>query len=448
MELNIEMKQAQILSEQQIQSMKILQMNRQELLNHINENIVENPILDVNEIFKETENRELIQKLKWLESEDTQNRYYYKAEAEDSRDTLMNVPSPVKEETLLDFIKIQLDSIELSEHMRKICEFVAANLSDSGYLEEEKEVLAKCLDVPADIVSEAVRIIKSLDPAGVGAADMSECLVLQLERMNAGELPRLIAANYLEELGKNHFGHIAKELKVTVEKVRAAVVVIKSLDPKPGSKFSTGEQAVYVRPDVIIVKFHDYFEILVGDYEMPSLTINRYYLNLLESSGDNEVKVYLGDMAKRAKWLINAIGQRRATLLKCTQAILNAQESFFKGESDCLQPLTMADISDMIGMHESTVSRAVKGKYLQCSKGVFPISFFFSRRLGSSGTTSTAQAKKALEEIVEREDKTHPLSDTAIMKKLEERDIKISRRTVAKYRMELSIPNACGRKNV
>ncbi|MGL5436561.1 MAG: RNA polymerase factor sigma-54 [Lachnospiraceae bacterium] len=446
MELNLEMRQSQVLSQQQIQSMKILQMNRQELLEHINESVVENPLLDASDNFEETENREFLQKLRWLGSEDTQNRHYYKADAEDQCDALMNISSTVQEESLLAYLEMQLDEMELTGQMRQIAGFIAANLSDNGYLEDTEAELAECLGVSVQLIAEAVHIIKSLNPAGVGASNIAECLKLQLSRMEDTQLPIQIVENYLEKLSKNQYGFIAKSLDKTTEQVRDAADIIRSLNPKPGSDFSYSERPLYILPDIVIVKLDDHFEILIGDYEIPSLSINKYYLSLLKDSNDKELKDYLGKKVQKARWLINAIGQRMSTLLKCAQAILAVQKSFFTGQSKSILPLTMAELSEMVGVHESTVSRTIKGKYLQCSQGVFPMSYFFSRKSGNMDI-STDKTKKVLQELVDGEDKAHPLSDMQVVQKMLEMDIKLSRRTVAKYRMELLIPNTSGRRS-
>lgn len=446
MDLNIELKQAQTLSSQQIQSMAILQMSYQELMEHIDMVAEENPVLDVEKSPIEQDNKEFLQKLNWLEAEDRQNRYYIRADREEQVDPLMKASVPFMDETLQNYIEVQLDVLDLSKSLRNAARFVAANLDENGYLRESPEELAASLQIPIACMEEAIELVRTLEPAGVGAADLKDCLELQLARMEDTALAIKIVRGFLEKVSRNQYGAVAKALGETESSVHSAVERIRTTNPKPGAVFNNGGKAHYIRPDVIIVKFKDHFEIMTGDYDFPDLHINAYYKSLLEKNGDDkELTDYLGDKMRQAKWLVGSIAQRRSTLIKCAEAILGAQEGFFYGTTNVLVPLTMEKLASRIGIHESTVSRAIKGKYLQCGQGLYPFRFFFSRKLGEE-YTSVDSVKHLLREIIDAEDNTAPMSDQKIAECLNLRDAAISRRTVAKYRAELHIPNTAGRK--
>lgn len=446
MELNLETKQSQTISARQIQFMSILQMSNQELLEYLNEALVENPVLDAADHYTSEENQDLMRKLQWLEAQDIQNRHYINSDANDGIDAVSNYAAPMDEESLFSHIRMQMDGLDLSADIYKTACFVAANLNDSGYLDTNlQELAASCASDEAQL-QEALELIRTLEPAGIGAIDLADCLCLQLKRIKGAELAEQIVRRYLKKLSKNQYGSIAGELKVSEKEVRDAASLIRTLNPKPGSDFNPGTAPVYVRPDVIIVKFENYFEILNVDYELPALQINGYYNKLLQESNDQELIDYLGGKMKQAKWLINCISQRQTTLLNCTRAILDAQEPFFRGLTNNLNPLTLAELARTVGVNESTVSRAIKGKYLQCQQGVFPMNYFFPRRIRQGEEMSASRARDILREIVDAEDKHKPLSDMKIAEKMQERGIEISRRTVAKYRGELFIPGASGRK--
>ena len=260
-----------------------------------------------------------------------------------------------------------------------------------------------------------------------------------------------IAEHYLDALSKNRYGLIARELKASQEEVRAACDLIRSLNPRPGTGFAARENLTYINPDIIVVSFQDHFELLTNDYYFPTLNISGYYTRLLKESDDEQVKDYLTGKVRQAKWMVKAIEQRRSTLMSCAECILELQEDFFRKGPGHLVPLSLADVAQRIGVHESTVSRAVKDKYIQCSMGVYPLSYFFSRSLGASGAggeeaASPDAAKALLKKLIAGEDKKKPLSDQKLCELMAAQGCTLSRRTVAKYRDELHIPSTAGRK--
>ena len=458
MELIMSMKQTQTLSPQMMQSMEILQMGSQELLEYIQDQVQENPVLEMEEKYGKGDDTAVLQrKLEWLESTDAQNRYYHQQDTEDDeKDPISNYGTvDEREENLYLYVLSQLEVMDLEPELLPVGRFLVESLNQNGWLDESVEDLAEELGKPVEEVEKALAAVQSLEPAGVGARNLSECLVLQLQRRHEdSELAIRIARDYLDPLSKSRYGLIAKSLGVCQEEVRTACALIRTLNPRPGGGFAARETLVYINPDLFVVNFPDHFELLTNDYFFPDLNISGYYCRMLKSTEDNEVKDYLMGKVRQAKWVVHSIEQRRSTLLRCAECILELQEEFFRRGPGHLKPMCLADIAQKVGVHESTVSRTVRDKYLQCASGVYPLSYFFSRSLGAPaarpGTEENASspdfAKALLKKLIGGEDKHKPLSDQKLCERMAREGCELSRRTVAKYRDELGIPSTTGRK--
>ena len=454
LELNLSQKQTQTLSPQMMQSMEILQMGSQELLEYIEEAVQENPVLEPEENYdKQDEFSVLRRKLEWLESTDPQNRYYHQQDTEEEDSPLKNYGTVEDEdENLYYYVLSQLRVLELEPQVMDAGVFLVESLNQNGWLDEPLEDLAADCGCSLAVMEQALAAVQSLEPAGVGARTLSECLKLQLvRRAPVDELAVRIVENYLDALSKSRYGLIARELKVTAEEVRASCDRIRALNPRPGTGFAARENLTYINPDIIVVSFPDHFELLSNDYYFPTLHISGYYTRLMKESDDGQVRDYLTDKMRQAKWMVKAIEQRRSTLMACAECILELQEAFFHKGPGHLVPLSLADVAGRIGVHESTVSRAVKDKYIQCSMGVYPLSYFFSRGLGASASAgeeaaSPDAAKALLKKFIAGEDKKKPLSDQKLCELMAAQGCPLSRRTVAKYRDELHIPSTAGRK--
>ena len=454
MELNLTQKQTQTLSPQMMQSMEILQMGSQELLEYIEEAVQENPVLEPEESYdRQDEFSTLRRKLEWLESTDPQNRYYHQQDTEDEDGPLKNYGTVENDdENLYYYVLSQLRVLELAPEVMEAGVFLVESLNQNGWLDEPLEALAADCGCPPETMEKALEAVQSLEPAGVGARSLSECLKLQLvRRQPVNQLAVDIAEGYLDALSKSRYGLIARELKAGQEEVRRACDLIRSLNPRPGTGFAARENLTYINPDIIVVSFPDHFELLSNDYYFPTLHISGYYSKLMKESEDEQVKDYLTGKMRQAKWMVKAIEQRRSTLMTCAECILEFQEEFFHKGPGHLVPLSLADVAGRIGVHESTVSRAVKDKYIQCSMGVYPLSYFFSRGLGSAAAggedaSSPDAAKALLKKLIAGEDKKKPLSDQKLCELMAAQGCALSRRTVAKYRDELHIPSTAGRK--
>ena len=453
MELDLSQKQTQILSPQMMQSMEILQMGSQELLEYIEEAVQENPVLEPEENYdRQDDSSVLRRKLEWLESTDPQNRYYHQQDTEEDEDPLRNYGTVEdEEENLYYYVLSQLRVLDLPPEVMEAAVFLVESLDQNGWLDEDLPTLAASHGCTEEVAAQALEAVQSLEPAGVGARDLSECLKLQLVRRTpVNELAVQIAEGWLDALSKSRYGLIARELKVSAEAVREACDLIRSLDPRPGTGFAARENLTYINPDIIVVSFPDHFELLTNDYYFPTLNISGYYTRLLKESDDAQVKDYLTGKVRQAKWMVKAIEQRRSTLMSCAACILELQESFFRKGPGHLVPMSLADVAGRIGVHESTVSRAVRDKYIQCSMGVYPLSYFFSRGLGPASAVGDAAspdaAKALLKKLIAGEDKKKPLSDQKLCELMSAQGCVLSRRTVAKYRDELHIPSTAGRK--
>lgn len=447
-ELGLDIKQTQTLSPQMMQAMEILQMGSQELLEYIEETLQENPVLE-SEAPRDGEDMALLRrKLDWLESTDVQNRWYHQQDADEGWDPLDRAASDPLEESLYYYLKSQVRFERLPPKTARVLDYLMESLNANGWLDEPVEDLCAHLGVDRATAEEAIRTLQGLEPAGVGARDLRECLRLQLLRRGETGLALTIVDRYLEAMGRDRYNLIAKETGASRGELQAACDLIRSLNPRPGTGFASREHLQYITPDLVVVNFEDHFEILTNDSYLPSLRVSGYYNQLYKETGDQQVKDYLNGKLRQAKWVMRSVEQRRSTLMRCAQCIVEKQERFFRQGPGHLRPMLLSDVAAELEIHESTVSRAVKDKYIQCAHGLFPLGYFFSRGLGPAGEegASPEQAKKLLRELIEGEDKRKPLSDQKLCERMAAEGVELSRRTVAKYRDELGISSTAGRK--
>ncbi len=456
MELQIDISQKQVLSQHMIQSMEILQMTAQELESYIENLALENPVIDLPEISlsdsRDNFQQEDIQrKIEWFESTDWQNRIYYQQDrsAEDIQGNWHD--DSAYRESLSDYLLSQILLSDYTASQRTIIEFMIRSLNPNGYFQEDTADLAGQFGVPEKEILKLLSDIQDLDPAGVGARGLKECLLLQLKRKkDCSAVAKVLINDYLEDIAKNHFHIIAQKLGVSLEEIKNACDEIQSLNPKPGNSFSACEQLRYIRPDVLVVRLDTGFEIVVNEYQFHSFTINSYYQELSEQTADKETKKYLNEKISQAMWVSGCIRQRKSTISRVMKALVEKQQDFFLYGLGNKRPLKLADLAEELGLHESTVSRAMRGKYLQCSWGIFPLNYFLTSVATKSADglqeKTPEQLKALIQKTVDEEDKRKPLSDQAISDKLKEMNITLSRRTVNKYRGEMGIPDKSGRK--
>ena len=439
--LKAELRQELKLTPQLLQSMQVLQMNSQELLEYLGKLSEENPLIEQEDSpALRGAYEELRQKASWIDAGLHGTTFAHEEGAMPERGAVDR-----ETESLSAFLCDQLDRKRLAKPLLALCKYMAELVDEDGWLSQEDLDGLLDLKIPQAMIDQALETVQGLDPAGVGARDLSECLVLQLKRRGAGQSVIDIAARFLPELSRKHYGPISRELGLTVEEIQAAEKTIASLDPHPGQAFQAAEPTVYVRPDVFIVELEGEMKVVLNEYYLPRVSISDYYTRLLKESDEKETKAYLQQKMQQAKWLLNSLERRGSTLRLCAEAILEAQRPFFAGETAELAPMKLTSLAEQWGVHPSTVSRTARGKYLQCRQGTYPLRYFFSRAVSDQGPSQQAVKRKLLE-LVKGEDPRRPLSDQKLVELLEDQGIRLARRTVAKYRMELGLGSSTARK--
>ena len=336
----------------------------------------------------------------------------------------------------------QVRDTDLTEEQRGIAELIIGNIDDYGYLKATVEELSASTNLPPEKISEVLKVIQTFDPPGVGARDLRECLLLQLER--AGQQDTLeyrIVRDFMDALGKRRIPEIARGTGRTIEEVQDALGRIARLEPRPGRAFLPDTDQ-YVLPEVFVQKAGDDFVVTTNDEHIPHLRISNIYKDLMAQGGNSaEVKNYIREKIRAGKFLIKSLHQRQQTILNIGKEIVKRQREFMEKGVAHLKPMTMAQVAEVVGVHETTVSRAVSGKYMQTPQGVFEMKFFFTAGLqtASGDDVSNTSVKDMIAEIFKNEDTAKPLSDQEVVKMLGDKGITIARRTVAKYRGELNI---------
>jgi RNA polymerase sigma-54 factor len=331
---------------------------------------------------------------------------------------------------------------DLTDDQQAIAELIIGNIDEYGYLKATAEELSASANLPIEKISGVIQVIKTFDPAGVGAVDLRECLMLQLERAGRQDsLEYRIVRDYMDALGKRRIPEIARGTGCEVEDVQAALGRIGRLEPRPGRAFLP-DMDQYVLPEVFVQKVGDDFTVTTNDEQIPHLRISNVYKDLMAAGENNaEVKNYIREKIRAGKFLIKSLHQRQATILNIGKEIVKRQRDFMEKGVAHLKPMTMAQIAEVVGVHETTVSRAVSAKYIQTPQGVFEMKFFFTAGLQSTSGSevSNTSVKDMIAEIFKAEDSARPLSDQEVVKMLCDKGITIARRTVAKYRDELGI---------
>jgi RNA polymerase sigma-54 factor len=362
-------------------------------------------------------------------------------EADEKRQFLFD-SIPVQE-TLQQNLIAQLNQTVLSADDRKTAELIIGNIDDDGFLQSTTEEMALNSGIPQDDFERVLGLTQTFYPAGVGARDLRECLLIQLRRQGKEQsLEYRIVSEHMDDLGRHRFLEIARRMAISVEDVQKAANNIARLNPRPGQVFAAAPQN-YVLPDVIAEKVDGEYQIAFNNEQIPHLRISNLYKDII-SSGDaqtSDVKDYIRDKIRSGKFLIRSIHQRQQTIMNIAQQIVSRQRDFLEHGPSHLKPMTMAEVAEVVGVHETTVSRAVSGKYMATPQGVFEMKYFFTGgyQTATGESLSNISVKQAILDLVKHESGSAPLSDHEIVEILSERGIPIARRTVAKYRSELNI---------
>jgi RNA polymerase sigma-54 factor len=437
---------APTLSPQMRQSLALLQAPALELRTMIAQELTANPVLEESQD-GEAEAQDDLEL--FVEREEEWGDYFaqlrgnssYDSEAAEKRRHFFESQS--EELTLGQHLESQLILATQDEELRRAAREIIGNLDEDGYLRATLEEVSFGSGVSLPKVEQALRVVQFLDPVGVGARDLKECLLLQLERLGKREdIEGKIVARYLEELGKKRWTLIARGLRVPLERVRQAANCIASLDPRPGSRFSREEKFRVIEADLLAEKVDGQWVAVPNDSTVPRLRISETYKDLLASpNADPATRQYLREKIRAGRFLIKCLLLREQTLLNVANAILKHQQEFFEKGGSALRPLTMNQIAQEVGIHETTVSRAIANKYIQTPWGMYELKYFFSPgyQASNGAVVSNRYIKEAIAEMIAREDPKNPLSDQDLVERLAKRGISLARRTVAKYRASLDI---------
>jgi RNA polymerase sigma-54 factor len=450
MELVLNTSQKILMSQKMLQSTEILQMSSEELLDYIKEMSVENPLVDYEEINHENEKFNLVEhKFDYLDASDEQNRTYYADLKIDERENDDWKFKKNVNQSLQDYLMEQVNDMCCEKNIQRMASYIVGSIDGNGYLKEDILDIANILNINDEIAMQALTMVQEFDPPGVCARDIKECLIIQLKRKEIeNKTAEQIIEGCLEMLGKNQLHLIAKKLRLSLTEVSESAGLIKTLNPKPGNSFGSYKSLEYIVPDAIVVKGEKGYEIVLNDKFFPKIGINEYYKTMMSGNSDEETKEYIQNKIRQAEWVITCIGKRNSTLIKTLESIVDIQQDFFDNGVGFIKPMCLNDVAQVIGMHESTVSRSIKNKYLQCRHGVYPLSYFFQASIASESEESftVERIKIMIKAIVDGENKKSPLSDRKIAERLNELGVDISRRTVAKYRESIGIFGISGRK--
>jgi RNA polymerase sigma-54 factor len=479
LETKLSLKQTQklVMTAMLQQAIKLLPMARLELVQVIRQELMENPMLEEVALAEDgytpaeeddaqnpaeapdtlTDGKELYDinwqeyfpedwEWKGLPSEEYEERFSY--------ENAVRAPTTLSEHLLAQLLMATTDDVE-----RRIGAFLIGNIDDDGYLRGELDEAMTAAQTDRSTVERVLALIQTFDPAGVGARDLCECLLIQIRLLGLeGSLLETIVLEYLPKIEARstvHLTDVAKELTKTLhlspDELAMALRLLKQLDPKPGSEFSS-EPAEAIVPDVIVLKVGQDYQIFLNDEGIPRLRISATYRRMLREGQLTEpnAKHYLEDKLRSAVWLIRSIEQRRQTLYKVANSLVKFQRDFFDHGLAHLKPLVLKDVAEDIGMHESTVSRVTTNKYMYTEQGIFELKYFFHSGLESYGgeTMSSLTVKDRIKKLVAAENPTKPLTDQQLVEVLAAENVKIARRTVTKYRRELKLPPANRRKQI
>ncbi|OIJ21032.1 RNA polymerase sigma-54 factor [Anaerobacillus alkalidiazotrophicus] len=422
------------------QAISILQYSTQELLSFLEEQHLDNPLLELK--VKSVVDSQ-------MDQSDSRNEAYDDSKVYEG-DSISPFDNISKNDTNLhEYLLRQICYLPLTEKEKNLVKYLIYSIDENGYLSIKIEEVSKKLSISCEEILEGLDILQSLDPCGVGARSLQECLLLQLQNLKPRDnIAEAIVQNYLDLFAEKRWKEITKKLSISMEEVQRVSDLLQTLQPKPGSVFHD-EPLSYIYPDINVELIEGELMVITNDRLLPNISINREYCQLLQQANDEKATKYLHQKYQQILWLLKSINQRQSTLLKVTKAIANYQKEFFIYGYEYLKPLTLKEIAAAVNMHESTVSRVTTQKYVQTPKGVFELKFFFSAGLNGEGrrNTSSLSVKEVIKKIVDNENKQDPLSDKEIVSILEkDYSIQVSRRTVNKYRDELKIPSSIKRK--
>jgi len=442
-----------IITPQMYQAFEVLQLPLPELIAYVNNELSENPLLEIDEEYREDSSLEekeetrLDQAVKEMVSEEKENwNSPGQAQSEFFQIDYPWLDNASLQEYLMEQLRFIKHGSKLSDRMFYLAGYIIGNLDSNGYLSTRLEELAEDLEADADDLSKALQIVQQLDPPGIGARNLKECLSLQLPLIPdyPPQMEKLI--DHLDDLAAGHIKKTAAALKISVREVRKMADLLKLLDPKPGNCYSRPNIPKYIIPDVIIKRINDEYTVLVNERDLPRVCINETYKKVLLNHDDDYLKKYVKEKVSSAFNLLKCIEQRRTTIYQVVDSVVKRQKDFLEHGVKALKPLTMKEIAKELQIHESTVSRVASNKYVQTPRGVCTIKCFFAGSVGREQDITARQIKEKLKKTIAAENLDKPYSDMDITKIFRNQGISVSRRTIAKYRDELGIPSTTLRR--
>ncbi len=463
--LFIEQNNKQIISPQMFQTIQIMQLSLPELVDYINNELVENPLLEIDESEQEQSHpeKDLYEDKKgqdsyesWLEEvvdniiQSEKDNWVVTSQqlhSQDIPERELWIDNSSLQEYLLEQLRFIHHVSRLSAKEYEAAEYIIGNLDDNGYLTTDLDEIALHLKASLPVVTKALSVVQKLDPLGIGARNLKECMKLQLPLIPDYPPNLELILDHLEDLAAGYLKKIATSLGITVHDVRMMAELLKLLDPKPGSRFGQYMDTKYIIPDAVIRKVGDEYIVLVNENEMPKIFINEDYRKALQAQDGQTIKRYLKEKVSSALNLLKSIEHRRSTIHDVLEAVVQRQREFLEDGVSGLKPLTMKEIAEELGLHESTVSRVASNKYVQTPRGLCPIKSFFAGSIGGEKEISPEKIKEDLKKLIISEDSAKPYSDQDLADLFKQKGIIIARRTIAKYREELRIPSSSLRKN-
>ena len=469
----LKLTQQLIMTPQLQMAIKLLQLSRLELVDTIQQELEENPALEeiqetlveeqkIDQTDKDTKDEPSTKEVKieekiqedidwsnYLDEYSSPGRINFESE---SRDTPKYEAFIASKESLSQHLLWQFLMTSPSRKQKKIGSLIIGNLNRDGYLEISVEEIARMSESDPLTIEKILSLIQTFDPVGIGARDLKECLLIQIKHLKIDDtLVKNIITDHLGHLEKRNYKSICKALKTSIENVVAAVNIIQGLEPKPGREFSD-ETPQYITPDIYVYKLENDFVVMLNDDGMPKLRVSSFYKKSISRGNkiSGEAEDYIQDKLRSAAWLIKSIHQRQKTIYRVMESILKFQHDFFEKGISQLKPMVLRDVAQDIDMHESTISRVTTNKYAYTPQGIFELKYFFnsSIRRVHGGTIASASVQEKIRQIIAGEDPKNPFSDDKISKLLQESQINIARRTVAKYREILKVLPSNRRKQI
>lgn len=446
-ELKLSQEQKLVMTMQMQQSIKILQMSSYELNEYIEKELEENIVLDKDDSF----DRDII-KYKEIIKNLGENNYSDNYFPSNEKDEVSPFNLISEKKTLKDYLKEQVTYSSINKNDQLICKYIIDNLDDRGYLEENIiEELMMDLQIDREKAERCLKFVQSLEPIGIGCRTLSECLNIQLSKKGYNDtILKELIDKYLIELSQGKYRLLSEKLKISIKQVQEYEDLIKTLEPKPSRGYFTGEAIGYIFPDVYIKKIDEDFVVITNENLFPNLKVNGIYKDVINQSHDKEAIKYVKEKIESALYLVKSIESRKNTICRVVEEIIKYQKEYFEGKEKNLKPMTIKNIANSLEMHESTISRAVKDKYVVMHTGeIKKIKDFFANYVNVSNNEISAEyVKTIIKDTIDKENKLKPLSDEKICNILSEKGIEISRRTIAKYRDEMNIKSSAQRKRV